>query len=475
MASSDRQHRCRRHAVRAGRSGAFGLLCVLVALVAGCDSAPRPVGRDHRFNVLVILVDTLGAQHVGAFMNPSMNHTPQMDALAARGVVFRRAYATSPWTQPSVASVFTGALPSRHGMRAIGDPIRPDVETLAERLGARGFRTGALVSNFLLRPEFGLERGFSSYQSPGYLGPKTITSDDVTSRAIAWLDDHVDSRFFLFVHYFDPHYSYRHHPRFDRTSDYAGDLTPDMDIWELRRRRRDLTPEDIDYLVGLHHEEIAFTDSQIGRLLDHLEALGKSTDTLVVLTADHGEEFMRHGWIGHTRTLYEELLHVPMIVAWPGVIEPGEITAPVSLVDIMPTILELDGDPVRRPVWEGRSLVPLLSGGDPLAPTRRIFAEVSFLAGLEDPQRREKIAFKTSLVWRRHKVIHDLLSDAWELYDLEDDPEELRNLIDQHPERAELVGALDVWEADHLGAATNDSDRIDEDSIEKLRSLGYLE
>ena len=448
-----------------------------LVLAAGCGERPAASALPDDFNVVLIVIDTLGAEHVGGFQNPGLTHTPHMDRLAERGVVFTRAYAPAPWTQPSVASLFTGAMPSRHGLRALENRMHPEVETLAQALRPLGFATHAVVSNLMLKPQFSFDRGFSSYDVSAVRGQEGISSARVTSRSLAWLDRHADARFFLFAHYYDPHYMYRHHPEFEQTAGYAGPLVPKLGMWELRSRRASLTPADIDYLVGLHREEIAFTDAHIGRLLDALEERGLAEETLVILTSDHGEEIMRHGWIGHTRTLYEELLHVPMIVSLPGAIAPAVVEQPVSLIDIMPTVLELAGDREERSAWEGVSLATLLTAGEPLPAGRRLPAEVSFVPPSDEERAREKIAFKTSLLSDRWKVIHDLTTGSWELYDLETDPEELTNLFGSgHAAEAPLVAALEEWEAGREGEGDGaPGAELDAEAIEQLRALGYIE
>ncbi|MEM7204963.1 MAG: sulfatase [Planctomycetota bacterium] len=468
--------------MRTLRSGA---LCSALALItlgprpaAPAAGLGAPGGPDlEDVNVVVICIDTFGAEHAGAFLNPELAHTPHMDALAARGVVFRRAYAPSPWTQPSVASLFTGSMPSRHGIMQMTDVLRDHQVTLAEAFKERGFVTGAVISNFILRPRFGFSKGFDSYQTrPALASAAGITSAKVTDRSIEWIKRNADSRFFLFAHYFDPHYAYMHHPEFDRTSNYEGSLRPAMPIGKLRDARNDLTPEDVRYLIDLHHEEIAFTDAQIGRLLGFLREQGLEEKTLVVLTSDHGEEFMRHGWIGHTRTLYEELLHVPMIVSLPGTFGPATVDDPVSLVDVKPTLLAMSSVADDAPC-DGFSLLPYLLGTGAPAAGRMMLGEVSAVPVNKDKFAHEKIAFKTSLLSGSMKVIHDLSGDTWELYDLANDPEELNDLAASgHEAFAELRANLETWEEVRApeGEAGGAPSELSDEELERLRQLGYV-
>ncbi|MEM7200825.1 MAG: sulfatase [Planctomycetota bacterium] len=427
-------------------------------------------------NVLVVVIDTFGAEHAGAFMNPEHAHTPHLDALAARSVVFRRAYAPAPWTQPSVASLFTGNMPSRHGALQMTDTLRESQVTLAEALKSRGFATGAVISNFILRPRFGYARGFDSFQTrPAAASRSGITSGRVTNRAIDWIDRHADARFLMYAHYFDPHFAYVHHAEYDRTSDYGGPLEPSMPIGKLRAQRDELTRADLDYLIGLHHEEIAFTDAQVGRLLAHLRDRDLEENTLVIVTSDHGEEFMRHGWLGHTRTLYEELLHVPMIISLPGTFAPRTVDDPVSLIDILPTLLALS--PTQDDAGlDGYSLLPYLDGTGAPAAGRAMLGEVSAVPVGKDRFAHERVAFKTSLLAGSLKVIHDLTNDSWELYDLAQDPEELKDLAESgHPALDGLRENLLAWEEVRApeGEDGGTPSALTAEELERLRQLGY--
>jgi arylsulfatase A-like enzyme len=454
------------------RSRTAALAPALAAILVACGSArERPLLEE--LNVLLVVVDTVGAEHVG-FLNPGQDHTPHFDRLAREGVVFEHAYAPAPWTQPSLASLLTGRMPSQHALLRLFDSLGEEQETLAEALRARGFETAAVVSHLLLERRFGFAQGFDHYDASAVAGHDAITSRSVTDRALAWLDGRsTDAPFLLFVHYFDPHFAFNHHPEFDRTAGYAGPLRPAMDIWELRDRRDRLTREDLDYLVGLYREEIAYTDAQVGRLLDHVRE-GDPRPTLVILAADHGEEFMRHGWIGHTRTLYDELLRVPLVFHLPGVFAPRRVDAPVSLLDVLPTLLAFSSTRAPEADVPGISLAPALLGESELPRERELYAEVSFAARPEDPDFiAEKTAFKVALQTPRWKLIHDLLTDRWELYDRRADPEEL-NPLEGRPEEAALRRRLTDWERARPGAADRAAVAPSDDERARLRALGYL-
>jgi arylsulfatase A-like enzyme len=465
------------------RRPAPGIVGLFLLVLASCDATPTPSPAPgipwlEDMNVLLVVLDTVGVEHVGTY-RPEIGNTPTLDRLAREGTRFDRAYATAPWTQPSVASILTGRLPSGHGLERLGQALDASVPTLAMQLSSRGFGTAAIVSNNLLLPHFGFGRGFDVFRVAANDDPTALTSARATRRALRWLTSRrSEDPFFLLVHYFDPHYAYRHHPAYDRTSGYTGPLRPDMDIWELRAQRDALTAADVDYLVGLHREEIAHTDAELGRLLDAVDAKAAERPTLVIVTADHGEEFLRHGWLGHTRTLYEELLRVPLVIRLPGAPGGRVVDAPVSLVDFASTLLALSRDP-SPPLGSGRSLLPFLLGDAALPEGERpVFAEVGFVyePELEPPEAEEKTAHKTAVIQGSGKLIHDLATGAFEYYNVKSDPDELAPLDPNAPDAQRLRGRLSAWERTRTtGAPVAPVVPIDASERQRLRALGYLQ
>jgi arylsulfatase A-like enzyme len=458
-------------------------VCASLALLAGgvihLERASLPGGAPS--NVLLIVIDTLGARHVGHLLQPvpEPSHTPEIDALARRGATFTNAFSPAPWTRPAIASLFTGRMPSRHGVEGPVDRLAQSHATLAEELAARGFATGAITSQPLLRLGSGYRQGFATYDDSHALGREAVTARSVTDAAIAWLDAHAQQRFFLLAYYFDPHDAYQHHAAHDLTSGYAGPLEPGMDVWKLREQRAAFGPEDVAYLVGLHREEIAQSDAEVGRLLRHLGTKGLERDTLVVLTADHGEELMEHGWIGHMRTLYDELLQVPLVVSLPGRIAPRWIDDPVSLLDLAPTILAIAGVPPddAEASRDGVSLVRALRGDASALAERALYAELDYAPPAGGGRREELSARKTALVGRRWKLVHDLPSGRFELYDRESDPGEQRDLWGRVPEGLRLRQQLLAFELSRprrSASSAPSASATDAADLARLRELGYL-
>ncbi len=467
-------------------------------------------------NILLVVVDTLGASYVGALARQTAmgdpaaattSPTPNLDRLARQGVLFRRAYSTAPWTQPSLASLLTGKMPSSHGLTRLFDVLKGEELSLPERLQAEGYDTAAVVGHDLLGAPYGFDQGFNEFDETSARGHRGTNSQRITDLSLNWLKNRSPRKpFFLMAHYFDPHFVYQHHPEHDRTSGYRGHLTPGMNIWDLRNQRQNLEKADLDYLRGLYQEEIAHTDLHIGRLLEGLDEADSKRPTLVIVTADHGEEFMEHGWIGHTRSLYDELLHVPLIFHLPSVLAPAEVGVPVSLVDIFPTVSAglRPKEPGQASVEEldGQSLWPLLSMGVSAGPRvsagavssrlgensaaesalekerleqRQIIAEVSFEVGRDKLDRHgEKVVFGTALFAGELKMIHDLIAETWQLFDRSLDPGELTPLSASHSQFRDLQSDLLRWERGRSKASSSERRTPSTEELERLRSLGYL-
>jgi len=445
-------------------------LVLVTALLSACGgSAPR--------NVLLVVVDTLRWDRLGSYGH-RRDTSPHMDALAAEGVRFERAYATAPWTMPSVASIITGLYPSGHGVVTAMTGMPMSTDTLAEVLRARGFQTGGVVSNTLLRSRRGrgFTQGYEIYHGSEARGHDHVSTAGVTRQALAILEEFArsDAPFLLFVHYFDPHFNYRRHREVDFAPTRVGQLDGRQDIHQLRRVLRDLSQQEVDFLLDLYDEEVFFTDAGIGRLLGALRRLDRYDDTIIVVTSDHGEEFREHGWLGHTRTLYQELVRVPLIVSAPGHRDEARVVSePVSLVSITPTILDLLEIDAPELSFHEPSLVSRMRG-DGNGDSNWVLTEVGFLP--PGAPRSVKRAFKKGIVGNRFKLIRDEETHAIELYDLESDPGETRNLADEQPElRERLLGVLeDRLRRARAGAQAPDLRHLTDEEIETLRGLGYV-
>ncbi|MGB2712787.1 MAG: sulfatase-like hydrolase/transferase [Vicinamibacterales bacterium] len=312
----------------------------MALLSAGCSrSAVAPPASTR--SLILFTIDTLRADRVGAY-GYGAARTPTMDSLGREGAVFTRAFATAPITLPAHASIMTGRYPPGHGARHNGIRVRADVPTIAEALSRSGFATGAFVGAFPLDRRFGLNRGFAAYgdrmpRGAGEHPANERPGREVADEAIDWLGQHRSSRFFLWVHFFDPHAPY-------------GDA-------------RDGRPTAVRY-----DDEIAESDRQMRRVLDALGEL-RST-TLVAVTGDHGEAFGEHGEIAHSIFVYDTTLRVPLILAGPSV-RARQIDTPVSHVDLAPTLMRLLG--VAPLDSDGVDLTAAIDAGS--LPARDLYAE----------------------------------------------------------------------------------------------------
>ncbi len=421
---------------------------LVAACLAGCSAS---VPATERSNVLLIVVDTLRRDHLGVY-GYSRPTSPQLDRFAANAVRYDRAWSQAPWTTPSVAALLTSRQPSDLGITSVESTLPENATLLSERLSAAGWKTGAVVSHRFVSRRWGFDRGFDSFDDDNALDHDAITSPAVTERALAFLDAHRDEPFFLWVHYFDPHFAYREHAAFafERDAPYAGPARPDMRFGSLLRMQATLGPADADELVRRYDSEIAFTDAHVGRVLEHLTALGLDAHTLVVFTADHGEEFLDHSRLGHTKTLYEEVVAVPLLVRFPGG-AAGVVTTPVALVDVAPTILDaldLPADPHAA----GRVLPRPGERGDP----ERIV--------LTATERRQP---KVAAMAQGFKLIRSAVGD--EYYDLGADPDEVTPLADRSSGPfAQLERAIE-----NLTSSAGATIELSDDERERLGALGY--
>lgn len=404
--------------------------------------------QKERPNVLLITVDTLRADAVGAYGNPKAR-TPNIDSLAQDSSVFSLAISPEPQTNPTHASIFTGVFPNRHGIvHHMASKLSDRVKPLAELLAGAGYATAGHYSWISFDPEYsGLERGFATYQRhtvdrpfpadrkpdfyEEYLDSKAnVTTDGV----ISWMETGAKDPFFLWIHYNDAHWPYEPPPPFDAMFDQClscidGSLKSIIRIVEGYSP----SPEEAAHLRGLYDGEVAFVDQHLGRVFGWLINKGMLDRTLVVLTADHGEGFGEKGLWSHQEVLYNTALRVPLIIRYPGRVPSGSVGAPVSLTDVLPTLLELLG--METPEWvEGKSLLPLMLGKED-GNERAAFSQ------LWD-------ARKVAVTYQGHKLIKNRQTGAIELYDLSQGFLEGTDLAGEKPGLAQSLEALlDAWAA----------------------------
>ena len=408
--------------------------------------AERRVARP---NVVLVTLDTTRADHLGCY-GDSEARTPALDALAQRGVLFAQAATVAPLTQPAHSSIMTGLYPTFHGVRLNGSTaLGASQTTLAETLVSQGYDTGAFVGAFVLDGRWGLNQGFGVYDDrfdmkkfkhldlAGVQRP----ADQVVDAALAWLDGRKDRPFFAWVHLYDAHSPYE---------------PPEPFRSEFGARGP----------AALYDGEIAFADTQVGRLLGWIRDAGLDEKTIVVVVGDHGEALGHHGEGTHGYFVYDDVLHVPFIVSTPFRDLRGvRVDAQVSLVDVFPTVLALAGVEAR-PRVHGRSLLPLMF---------RPAAESTTYAYSESmpPQLQFGWSALHSLRSPRYKLIQ---APRPELYDLTTDPSEETNVFDQHRGIARsMADELDRLMAEtSRGAPEPEAANLDKETVERLAALGYV-
>ncbi len=446
---------------RCRRAAAAALALALVA-VAGCGERREPP----RLSLLLVTVDTLRADALGAY-GGSPSATPRLDALAASGVVFERAWSQAPATGPAVASLLTSLYPHQHGVTHSTRPLAGRQTTLAERLAEGGWDTAGFVSSSILAARYGFRQGFGHWDerlSRPYAGSQLERdAADTTDAALAWLAGR-ERPFFLWLHYFDPHAPYR-----ERTGGGSGAAGSYSFLRQLEQSgSRRLIERQLPEIRRLYRGEVAWVDGQIGRLLDALEASGRLDSTLVAVTADHGEELFDHGpFHGHVESLSESVLRVPLILWLPSRLPAGRrVDGLVELVDVAPTLLSILG--VARPDGlSGRDLGRPATGTGESAP-RLAFAQ-------REPYDWMPGGLAFAVRDRRWKaVLYGEREDV--LYDLELDPAERESVATAHPERlAELRRPLGERLAGALDGRPVGREALDEEDRATLRSLGYLD
>ncbi len=408
---------------------------------------PPGVARTE-LNVVVVTLDTTRADRIGAYGQAAAVETPVFDRLAREGTLFEQAMASAPLTLPSHATMFTAQFPPAHGVRDNGGFfLGPDAVTLAEHLQDSGFRTGAFVGAFVLDSKWGLDQGFERYADDFDLskvrgmsvGSVQRPANEVVDLALPWLETVKNERFFAWLHFYDPHTPYA--PPQPFAARYAG---------------------------RPYEGEIAFTDAQLGRVVDFLQTRGLLDRTIIAVLADHGEGLGDHGEGTHGFFIYESATRTPFVIRAPFErTSARRVSDPVRTVDLTPTLLELLGLPALPGKVAGTSLVPLMTGD-------RVELNLDGYAEAMYPLHHYGWSALRALRAGRFKLID---APRPELYDLEQDPDETRNLFDDRLALGQrLQTQLRSLEA--LSAASSSADAppadVDPEVRERLAALGYV-
>ena len=453
---------------------AAGIVVALAAVAllsaAGCsreDAGPPPADGP---NVLLIAVDTLRADKLGCY-GSTLGATPRIDALAEESVRFEKAYSHAPWTLPSFASLFTSQTPAEHGAGGQVPMFRmleDSAHTIAECFQERGYTTASVINVVFLTQSLGMTQGFQNVDDEAYqTNVEVRDATKTTDAAVAWLRKPRKRPFFLFVHYFDPHLVYN--PPAEFRQRFAAPPDQDNANWVFGTRQQigayragalKFNEATIRRAEKLYNGEVAYADHEIGRLLDALGEMKLTDSTVIVFTADHGEEFLDHGGFEHGHTLYDELVHVPLMIRYPERLEPGVVSYPVGHADVAPTLCALVG---IKPYAEftGRDLFNL-GGGDPNE--HPIYMEGNFWG-----------AAHRGWLHNGYKLIVE--PGGLKLYNLNEDPGETRNLSIAERDRAtEMLRDMNLAREAMLARTQGEAAaaQLTPAEWDRLRSLGYV-
>jgi len=420
-----------------------------------------------RPNVLILTIDTLRVDRLSAY-GYERPTSPRLDRVMRAGAIFTQARTVEPLTGPALCAMITSTYPHENGATRNGLRLRAGLDSLPKLLGTAGYRTAAVVSNWTLRDKLtGMGEHFDDYEE--VLNHKRwfglfsgeADGDQVTDRAIEWIEQRAaeedNGPFLLWVHYVDPHAPYVKHKAY-------------LERLGIPKSRGKLPPSD------RYDTEIAFVDEQSGRFLDRFEELGFADGALTIFASDHGESFGEHDYVGHGRHLYEPGLRIPMSVSWPGRIEPREISAPASNIDLAPTIAGLLG--IEFPeTFRGFDWSAVLEGADPPADraTRHEAHRGAVLGRHDSDAARRAGLLEVGVV---SGGVKDILrkGSIRRRFDLTADPAELINLAEP---QSDPTGDLRAW-IERVDSGLQDADRspaqeLDDETIERLRALGYAD
>jgi arylsulfatase A-like enzyme len=484
-----------------------GAVVVLIAAAAGwqwvgaAGSGPASAALEPApgapAHIILVTIDTLRADVLGRRDAAGELIAPHLSGWASQAVAFTQAIAPAPWTLPSLASLMTGFGPFVHGAKTFDARLPEALPTLAERLGGQGYYTGAIGYNPFFEPRHGLARGFRDTRlfPPPALGDSAgagllqrhvpqfrpeITTTGITAEALRWIERRREGPFFLWVHYYDPHLPYAPPEAFAP----AGEPQPAVGLRferpeDAHADGRMLNHQERQAVRALYDAEARYVDAGFGEILAQLRNLGLYERSLLVVTSDHGEEFWEHSGLAHGRTLYNEVLQVPLLVKAPRAEVARTVDSFVSTASVMPTLLDLAGveyetDPLMAP-----SLLPFLDGnGDHLHGNSEQAAGWPAIVSTAVAQYEDRVA----VILEGKKYIRSLVGEREELYDLAADPEERSDIKAASP--ADVASAQQALQQ-HLAGVASTRQRfgvgdqpqavyLETQRLEFLKSLGYV-
>lgn len=449
------------------------LMISLLATFSYASETKSPITKKTLPSLLLITIDTLRADRL-PFYGYKRNTAPFLGKLAEHGIVFTNAYSTSSWTVPAVTSLVTGVYPSSHGVmrgsikkgRVYKQEIVPrKLPNLPEQLRALGYRTYAVTANYHLTKELGFGRGFDRYACIGF-----CTAEKVNGAFLEWKHE-IESQngpVFVWLHYFDPHIPYigrqpwLKHYQSDETEGERSTISSILRPVKLRQVLKKNEPRILTLIQSHYDSEINYCDEYIKKLFQEFPSFEHYA---MVFTADHGEEFMEHGKLGHANNLYNDTVRIPLFVRIPGSVSATTSKEAASLVDIAPTLLVVAGG--KAPLsWQGRAL---LDHKGHVSPQEERYVLTQLHNGIAPPL--------NALIGSNWKLIVNDKTQVKELYNLMDDPAERNNLTTLQPEKTRQQGEILQKLVLSLTPApkTGEKKPLQKDKEEMLRSLGYIQ
>jgi choline-sulfatase len=443
-------------------------------------------GSTRKKNVVVVLIDTLRADRLASYAKTRVR-TPAFDKFVKESTLFERCQAPSNWTKPSCASVLTGLYPDTHKARGHASKLGSSIKLASEIFRAGGFGTGAFIANGYLAREFGFDRGWSEYVN-FIRENKNTDAENVYKTSLDFISGQKDKPFFAYIQTIDPHVPYDPPEDdlklYDPTG-YDGPVRPRSTgnlLEEIKRKRVTLNARDKRRLEALYDGEITYHDRRFGHFLDGLNKLGVLDDTIIVVCSDHGEEFFDHESVGHGHSLYQELLHVPLVIRAPGVTPAGKrLPVEVGLTDILPTVLRATGVSVPGSI-EGQDLLPVANGALPDPMSAAFSSFYSEADGRNLSWAVQKGKFKLKMRGPARTYLYNLATDPREQVDVD-----VRYPLAVRALRIALgqfIGAPEKrgWMSDTIGsqtvgkpAAKKVETEVPEDLKAQLRALGYMQ
>ncbi len=419
-------------------------------------------------NVLLLTIDTVRADHLPCYGN-ERDTTPNICAYAEKSILFENAYSPAPVTLPAFTAIMSGSLIANEPMEHVLAHYEKQ-SFLGEEMTARGFTTAALTDHYALNmtdneqtAPGNLMRGFQEVTNISK-GRYSVTAPQLTNEVSRWLGQHRDDRFFLWVHYLDPHLNYAPPSEVERRFGYdperCGRVVNNLDVDEIRRIEDSLTPTEVECLVALHQAELFHTDRYVGQLLDRLDTLGLAENTLVILFSDHGEEFKERTRIGHGATVHDELVHVPLIIYNPRSKKSGRVLGAASTFWVNDIVREASAGRTPRPRGEVVARTWLYAGNG------------------RDRAGAKNKPNQFTLVSERRKAILNPREGLRELFDLQADPGELVNLAGSGDRGEELLVRLEEWIDQHTvpaGQPSQETQDFYRNLQKRLRALGYID